>query len=67
MKFAIEKMAGRHGEVMINKMLFDPKYGMPKDKIEDIDPEYRRAIEDTIFNWDRTRPQFRKAIAKFVE
>ena len=56
MKFAIEKMAGRHGEVMINKMLFDPKYGMPKDKVEDIDPEYRCAIEDTIFNWDRTRP-----------
>ena len=56
LKFARERWAGKHGEVMLNKMLYDPKYGLPKDNIEDIDPEYRRALEDMIFSWDKDRP-----------
>jgi hypothetical protein len=56
LKFARDKMAGRHGEVNLNKMLYDPKYGLPKDNIEDIDPEYRRYLEDMIFGWDKTVP-----------
>ena len=39
LEFEINKLAGRHAEVNLNKMLFDPKYGLPKDTIEEIDPE----------------------------
>lgn len=47
-------------------MLYDPMYGLPKDNIEEIDPVYRRQLEDMIFSWDRSRPQYRKAIAKLA-
>jgi hypothetical protein len=56
LKFARDKLAGKHGEVNLNKMLYDPKYGLPKDNIEDMDPEHRRYIEDMIFSWDKERP-----------
>ena len=57
--------AGKHTEVRINKMLYDPKYGC-HDKIEDFSQEHRAVLEDFIFAMDNTSPQLRKAIAKLA-
>ena len=62
-KWARENLAGKDREIKMNKMLYDPKYGI-KDSVAEMTPEHRAALEDMINTWDRDVPKLARAVAK---
>jgi len=42
--------AGKHAELSISKLLYEPKYGNPMT-IEEFKPLHRAFIEDILFGW----------------
>jgi len=62
-KWARENLAGKDREIKLNKMLYDPKYGI-KDSVAEMTPEHRAALEDMINTWDRDVPKLARAVAK---
>ena len=54
---------GKNIELALSSLLYDPKFGNPKD-IKDFSDEHRATIEDMVYGWDSDVPKLRKAIAK---
>ena len=54
-QFTKKFSAGKHVELGLSKMLYDPKFGNPQ-KIEDFDPLHRATLEDMLFNYDTEVP-----------